>query len=171
MTRRFMTGVAGLLLLLAVFAAGWASAKMRVGSAVARASLSERERRFADLLTGATLAGHFTIAGREDRGQQVERYDISSAEKVGETEWRFTAHLKYASVDVTLPIVIPVEWAGDTPVMTLTGLSVPALGAPVGVRLVFYGDEYAGVWTHGKARGQMFGRVERTAGVAEKPNP
>ncbi len=45
------------------------------------------------------LVGRFTIVGREDRPAIVERYDMSSVEKVGGDHWRFNARIRYGSVD------------------------------------------------------------------------
>jgi hypothetical protein len=163
MRRRIGWVTATLLLLVLTFAAGWLSAKLRVGSRVDRASLSELERRFADRMTGATLVGQFTITGREDRGAIPDRYEISSVEKVGANEWRFNTRMKYGGIDVSLPVVVPIEWAGDTPMISMSDVTIPSRGT-FSVRLLFYGDRYAGWWQHGQVGGYMFGRIEKTAG-------
>ena len=152
-----------LLLLVLTFATGWLTAKVRVGSRVDRASLSDQERQFADRLTGVALVGRFTVAGREDRQPNPDRYEIASVEKVGARVWRFNARLKYGTVDVSLPVVVPIEWAGDTPVMTMTDVAIPSRGTFT-VRILFYGDRYAGTWQHGQVGGHMFGRIEKIAG-------
>ena len=65
-------------------------------------------------MAGSSLVGRFTIAGREDRPARPERYDISSIEKVGDDLWRFNARLRYGNVDTTLPIVVPMRFAGSS---------------------------------------------------------
>jgi hypothetical protein len=147
-------------LALVAFAAGWLTGRIGLGSTVDPGSLGERERQFAEQLTGASLVGRFTIAGREDQQARPERYDISSIEKVGENQWRFNARIRYGSVDSTVPIVLPVQWAGDTPMITMTDVSIPSLGTFT-ARVFFYGDRYAGTWQHDQVGGQMYGRIER----------
>jgi hypothetical protein len=150
-----------LLLMLAMLALGWIAGKTRMGSSVDRASMSELERQFADRMRGVALVGYFTVAGREDRGTRPDRYEISSVEKVGDAEWRFNARMEDSGLDVTLPIVVDMLWAGDTPMITMTEASIPTLGTFT-VRVFFYGDRYAGTWQHGPVGGHMYGRVEKT---------
>lgn len=155
------TGVAALtLLVLLSVGVGWLLATLRVGSAVNPASLPELERRFSDQMKGVALVGRFTVSGREDRPARPDRYDISSVEKVGADQWRFNARLRYGSVDATLPIVVTMRWAGDTPMITITDLTIPTMGTFT-ARVFFYGDRYAGTWQHGAVGGHMFGRVEK----------
>src|SRR5262245_38725765 len=163
-SRRAVSLALLLVLLLLTFASGWLTAKLRVGSRVDQASLADRERQFAERLKGVALVGRFTDAGREDRQGSPERYEISSVEKVGENERRFNAHVKFGTVDVPLVIVLPVEWAGDTPMITMTDVTIPSMGTFT-VRLLFYGDRYGGTWQHGDVGGHMFGRIEKSPGT------
>jgi hypothetical protein len=59
-----------------------------------------------------------------------------------------------------IPIVVPMRWIGDTPVIMMTDTTLPGVGTFT-VRLFFYGDEYAGTWVHGKVGGQMTGRIQK----------
>jgi hypothetical protein len=149
-----------IVLMLVMFGAGWTVAKMGIGSAVAPASLTDLERQFTAQMKDAAFVGQFTIAGREDRLGHPDRYDISSVQKVGDERWQFNARMRYAGVDVTLPITVPMRWVGDTPMITLTDLAVPTLGTFT-ARVFFYGDRYAGTWQHGNVGGHMFGRIEK----------
>jgi hypothetical protein len=147
-------------LMLVMFGAGWTVGKMGIGSAVDPASMTDLERRFTAQMKDAALVGQFTIAGREDRTGRPDRYDIASVQKVGDDRWQFNARMRYAGIDVTLPITVAMHWAGDTPMITLTDLTVPKLGTFT-ARVFFYGDRYAGTWQHGDAGGHMFGRIEK----------
>lgn len=158
--RRLAGLLAVVLLMLVMFGSGWLVARLGIGSAVDPASLSDLERRFADQMNDSALVGRFTIAGREDRGDRQERYDISSVEKVGDDQWRFNTRVRYGSVDTTLPIVVTMRWAGDTPIITITDLTIPGMGTFT-ARVFFYGDRYAGTWQHGTVGGHMFGRIEK----------
>jgi hypothetical protein len=142
------------------FGAGWFTGKIGVGSRVDRASLTDLERKFSDSMTGATLVGGFTVSGREERPVSPDRYELASVEKVGPSDWRFNARMTHGPVDVTVPVVVPIQWAGDTPMITMTDVSIPTLGTFT-ARVFFYGDRYAGTWQHGNFGGHMFGRIEK----------
>ena len=152
--------VIALLLLLAV-AGGWLAGRAGMGSVVEPASLSDAERAFAERMSGASLVGQFTIDGREPRPGRSERYDLSRVEKVGEDQWRFHSRIRYGKVDATVPIVIPLRFVGDTPMISITDFTIPTLGTFT-ARVFFYEDRYAGTWQHGEFGGHMFGRIEKT---------
>ena len=152
-------GVVGVLLAV-MFAAGWLVAKSGVGQGVDPASLTDLERDFAERMQNVALVGHFTIDGREDVGGRPERYEIASVTKVGENDWRFDARITYGNTDVTLPVTVPIVWAGDTPMISITDFEIPTLGT-FDTRLVFHGDRYAGSWQHGEFGGLMYGTIER----------
>lgn len=147
-------------LAVAMFAAGWLYATLQPGTRVERASLSVLEQAFVDQMKGATLVGSFTVVGREDRPASPDRYEINSVEKVGGDTWRFNTHMQYGKVDVTLPVVVTMLWAGDTPIITMTDVEIPTLGIFT-ARVFFYGDRYAGTWQHGQVGGHMYGKIEK----------
>jgi hypothetical protein len=68
--------------------------------------------------------------------------------------------MRYGDVDVTLPIVVTMVWAGDTPMITLTDFTIPSMGTFT-ARVFFYGDRYSGTWQHGAVGGHMFGNIEK----------
>jgi len=152
-------GVVGVLLAV-MFAAGWLVAKSGVGQGVDPASLTDLERDFAERMQNVALVGHFTIDGREDMGGRPERYEIASVTKVGENDWRFDARITYGNTDVTLPVTVPIVWAGDTPMISITDFEIPTLGT-FDTRLIFHDDRYAGSWQHGEFGGLMYGTIER----------
>jgi hypothetical protein len=160
-TRKLPSILGGLLVVGIVFAGGYLAGRTGAGSVVDPASLPDAERQFIERMTGASLIGRFTIAGREDRPARPERYDLSSVEKVGEDLWRFNARMRYGDVDTTLPIVVPMRFAGDTPMISITDLTIPALGTFT-ARVFFHGDRYSGTWQHGEYGGHMFGKIEKT---------
>ena len=145
------------------FALGWAVGKTG-GEAVDPASLTDLERAFAERMQNVALVGQFTIEGRESAGGRPERYEIERVTKVGDSDWRFDARITYADIDVTLPVTVPIVWAGDTPMITITDFSIPTLGTFT-VRLIFYDDRYAGSWQHGEFGGLMYGVIEPRAGT------
>ncbi len=142
-------------LLLVVFAAGWLMAKTGMGSAIDPATLPAVEREFVEKMNGAALVGRFTIRGREDRVATPDRYDLYSVDKVGPDQWRFNA--KIGESGVTVPIVVRMTFADDTPIILMTDASIPGMGTFT-ARVFFHGDLYAGTWEHaGRGGGHMFG--------------
>ena len=142
-----------------MFGAGWLVAIIGTGQAIDPASLPDLERAFAERMQNVVLTGHFTLEGRERRDDNPERYEITSVVKVGDARWRFDVHMTYASVDVTLPVVVPIVWAGDTPMVAMTDVSIPGLDGSFTARVMFYENRYAGSWQHGSYGGLMYGTI------------
>lgn len=124
------------------------------------------EKKFAEQLTGSAMVGTFTIDGMK-KPPQEERYTISKVSKLAGDKWMFMARVQYMKHDVTVPMAIDVLWAGDTPIITLTDLSIPGLGTFTS-RVMVYGNRYAGTWQHGPVGGHLFGRIEK---AKEEPKP
>ena len=162
MVKRVIGGVLAVVLALVLFAAGWITGRTGIGSVVDPESLSELEREFVARMENASLVGTFTVAGREGRTPNPDRYDIRNVAKVGEDLWQFNASMSCCglSESAAIPIVVPMRWIGDTPVIMMTDTSIPGVGTFT-VRLFFYGDWYSGTWQHGPVGGHMQGRIEK----------
>jgi hypothetical protein len=82
--------------------------------------------------------------------------------------------MQCGTVDLSLPLPITVEWAGDTPVITLTQYQIPGLGS-FSARVLFYEDRYAGTWQHGDVGGHLFGKIiknsKESASEKDRPRP
>jgi hypothetical protein len=131
---------------------------------------TEREKKFADALSGAVLVGSFSIDGvKTEKAPFSERYELKSVKKAKDGLWTFTAHVTYLKQDITLPITVPVVWAGDTPMVSLSDSTLPGLGNQLSAKVIFDGGRYAGTWQHGKFGGHMWGKIERPG--AAKPEP
>jgi len=129
---------------------------------VDEAAIAEREAAFSRSMEKSVLVGSFTVDGKEDdEPLKAERYEIESVAKAADNLWIFTARVKYGKLDTTLPITVPMEWAGDTPMVTLTNATLPGLGEGFSARVLFYENRYAGTWQHGPVGGHMFGKIER----------
>lgn len=147
-------------LVLAAFGGGWLVGRLGIGAAVNPASLTDLERQFTERMYDVTMVGSYTEAGGEDRTPPSDRYDISSVEKVGDNLWRFNASMQCCGVNGAIPVVVPMRWNGDTPMIMMTDTSLPGVGTFT-VRVFFYGDRYAGTWQHGAVSGHMSGRIEK----------
>ena len=160
LVRRVVTIAAAVVLALALFGSGWLVGRLGIGRVVDPASLNDAERQFIERMRDVSLVGTFTVSGREDRAPGPDRYDISSVEKVGTDLWRFNAKMQCCGVNGAIPVVVPMRWSGDTPMIMMTDTSLPGLGTFT-VRLFFYNNRYAGTWQHGDIGGQMSGRIEK----------
>jgi hypothetical protein len=142
-----------------------ASGKEAAGdvSSAATAEQELLEKKFAEDLSGVVFSGSYSVTreGKETPAA-MEKYTIASVSKVKDKDdvWRFTARIQYGKHDVTVPMDLQVKWAGDTPMITLTDLTIPLLGTFTS-RVLIYGDRYAGTWQHGKTGGHLWGRIEK----------
>ena len=133
----------------------------KAAKADADADQEKRYQQFEKQLSGVKFVGRFTVLGKEEGPLAKEEYTIQSAKKMPRGDyWLITARIKYGRHDITLPLPLEVKWAADTPVITLTELSIPGLGT-FSSRVVIYNKKYAGTWTHGKVGGHLFGTVEK----------
>jgi hypothetical protein len=151
--------------------ATWSSAQQQSSREPAAAKEPTEAERFAALektLTGTTLAGNFTVTGRENVELTPERYELGTVEHVEGELWLFQARIRYGEHDVTLPLTLPVRWAGDTPVICVDKLGVPGLGTYT-ARVLIYDDHYAGFWSGGDHGGHLFGVVDRAKAAVEPP--
>ena len=120
----------------------------------------ERNAALEKTLTGSKFVGVFTIDGKEGVPAK-EEYTIISAKKTGEGDlWLFKARIKYGNKDVTLPVPVPIKWAGKTPVIEMDNLKIPLLGT-FSAHIVIDDGKYAGTWKHGKFGGLMYGHIKK----------
>ena len=158
--RRLMTILLiSVLVGLLAFVTGWLIGRTGIGSVVEPSSLAEAERAFSERMRDVALVGVFTVDGGEPKAPEPERYEIDSVEKVGDDLWQFNARMNCCGVDGAIPVVVPMRWVGDTPVILMTDTHLPQLGTFT-VRLFFYRDRYSGTWQNGPVGGQMWGRIE-----------
>jgi hypothetical protein len=125
------------------------------------------EKAFADLLTGASLVGSYTMG--KDATPKEDRYTIIRAVKGEGDEWTITAKVEYKGLSLPIDIKVPVKWAGDTPVISVTDQKIPGFGTFT-ARVMFFNGQYAGTWSGAGAghAGQLWGRVEKNA-AGDKP--
>lgn len=125
--------------------------------------LSEMERNelFAKQLSGVKLSGHFSISGEKETELSTEEYELQGVMHVKGEFWLFQARIRYGDHDVTLPLTLPVRWAGDTPVICVDKMGFPGLGT-YSARVMIYADHYAGFWTGGDHQGHLFGIVKKS---------
>ena len=124
-------------------------------------ALTPDEKEFQESMSGVTLNGHYTR--KDGSGLSDDKYTIDKISKVKGDLWRFETRVQYGGHDLKMPIELQVKWAGDTPVITLTNLSIPGMGSFT-ARIVIYKGQYAGTWSSAKGHGgQLFGNIVKSA--------
>jgi hypothetical protein len=121
-------------------------------------SEAERISELEKTLSNATLVGHYTTVGEQETPAE-ERYDLGEVKHLDKDQWSIAVRIRYRDKDVQLPIVVPIRWAGDTPVICVDELTIPALGTYT-ARVMFYRDHYAGFWTGHGHGGHLYGLVK-----------
>lgn len=117
------------------------------------------DRKFVEMMTGVTLVGRSTRL-HDDKIVGEEKYVIEAVSKLAGDTWLFRSRLQYGGHDIPLPLPVTIKWAGDTPVVTLTDLSIPGIGTYT-ARVLLYRGQYAGTWSGKKGGGQIFGKIVR----------
>jgi hypothetical protein len=134
------------------------------------------EAALSKMLSGATLEGSFTVTGPGSDSAKLsrEKYTLGEVKKMGGDVWLFPTRIEYGGKDVKLPIPVPIQWAGDTPVVVVDSVDLPGFGA-VSARVMFFSGHYAGYWQHGKHSGNLFGEIhsadEKPAGDSKDAEP
>lgn len=129
-------------------------------------SLTAAEKAFQDALTNVQLVGYFTT-GDSDK-LSGDKYTIERISKLKDDVWRFEARIQYNGKDFKMALPVPVKWAGDTPVISVTKFAIPGYGV-FDARIVVHGNDYAGTWSGGAAGGKMFGKIVKLE--AAQPDP
>ena len=127
------------------------------------------------MLSGATLEGSYTASGPGADPSKInrEKYTLGEVKKVAGNIWQFPARIEYGGKDATIPIPLPVEWAGDTPIVVVDNVTLPGFGT-VSARVLFFDGHYAGYWKHGDHSGNLFGEIhpaEKKKAEPKKSDP
>jgi hypothetical protein len=131
--------------------------------------LNAVEKQFQDSLNNVTLIGYFT----QGDGAELhdDKYVIERVTKVKEDTWKFEARIQYNKKDFKVAMPLPVKFAGDTPVISLTNFAVPGFGSFT-ARVVMYNGAYAGTWGSAGANGhggKLFGKIVKNDPAPDKP--
>ena len=125
--------------------------------AAAAMEMSPAEQAFQQSMTDVVLEGFFTVGDSTEL--HTDRYEITSVTKVKDGVWRFAARVQYNKKDFPVTLNVPVFFAGDTPVISLTRQGIQGTPGLFDTRLVIYKGGYAGTWGAGATGGKMFGNI------------
>jgi hypothetical protein len=119
------------------------------------------------LMSRATMVGHFTVTGGGEGNEldagggklTEERYELGEVKRLESGDWLIQSRIRYGDHDVTIPLTLPIRWAGDTPVICVDDMPIPGLGTFT-ARVMIYRGHYAGFWTGADHGGHLFGVIE-----------
>lgn len=118
------------------------------------------DRKFEEMMKGVTLVGRSSNTD-SDKISGEERYIIDGVSKLTGDTWLIRSRMQCCGQkEIPVPVPVTIKWAGDTPVITLTDLSIPGMGTYT-ARVVLYRDQYAGTWSGKNHGGQLFGKIVR----------
>ena len=120
---------------------------------------ADLEQKLQQMMSGVTMIGH-SASLKEEGTSGEERYVIEKVSKLRGDTWLFHVRIQYGSHDIPIPLPVTIKWAGDTPVITITNLTIPGLGTYT-ARVLLYQDQYAGTWSSKDHGGQVFGKIVR----------
>ncbi len=90
-------------------------------------ALTPLEKKFKNTLSNCVLNGRWCTTKKGQMTEEYqEKYTVQSATKSGKDAWVIHARIQFAGKDLTVPLPVKLKWAGDTPVITLDKVSVPA---------------------------------------------
>jgi len=118
--------------------------------------MNAAERQFQESMSNVTLTGFFTVGDSAETRE--DKYTIGRITKIGDDLWNFEASIEYNKRTFKATIKVPVKWAGDTPVLTLSNYLIKGHGV-YSARILIHGGLYAGTWGAQAHGGKMFGKV------------
>lgn len=117
--------------------------------------------KFKETLENATFTGHWSVVkDGKPSPTKPESYKIEKATRIQGDQWAVTARIQYGDKDIRVPIPVQVYWANDTPVISITDLTIPGLGTYT-ARVLVYQDTYAGFWSGHGVTGLLNGAITR----------
>ena len=125
-----------------------------------KASREEQIRELEESLSGSVLIGHYTSSDDTPKKLHQERYELKNVRHLGGDRWLFQARIQYGDHDLTIPLTLPVRWAGDTAIIAVDKLPIPGLGI-FNARVMIHDNQYAGFWSGGDHGGHLFGDVKK----------
>src|SRR4051812_43882704 len=123
-------------------------------------SQAELEKKFEQTMSNAVMIGSYSVTG-SNKPPAEDRYTMGEVKKKEGETWIMETRIQFGGKNIFVPLEVPVKWAGDTAVISVTDIGVPGLGTYT-ARVLIYGDQYAGIWStsDGSHGDQMWGKLE-----------
>lgn len=117
------------------------------------------EKELAERLSNARMVGFYMIEGQNGPPQQ-DSYTLGKVQKGEGDKWLFQARIEFNKKMLNVPLEIPIYWADQTPVITVTNFTIPGMGTYT-ARVMIHEDHYAGTWSSPRHGGFLWGRLEK----------
>ena len=145
------------------------------GAATQPTDQAQLEKAFTERMTNAVMNGQYTVGNRPPK---ADKYTIVSVQKLKGDDWLFRAQVHFYEKAFVMPMIVPVKWAGDTAVISVTDFGLPGFGTYT-ARVLIHKDQYAGTWGSsrpGGPAGHMWGKIEKAEpaaapAAAKQPDP
>ena len=124
--------------------------------------MTAAEKDFQAAMTNVTLTGFFTVGDANETHE--DKYTIEKIVKIKPDTWNFDARIQYGKQNYKATVAVPIQWAGDTPVIVLKQYLIQ--GKIYSARILIHQGRYAGTWGAPDHGGLMFGKV-----VKNEPPP
>jgi hypothetical protein len=134
-------------------------AKLATAAAPDASDRQALEKQFGQKLSHSRMIGFYSIVGQEGPPKPDE-YTLGAVTKSEGDKWVFNSSLQFGKRVINVPLEIPVLWAGDTPVISVTDFTIPGMGTYT-ARVMIHGDHYAGTWNSADHGGYLWGRLEQ----------
>jgi hypothetical protein len=119
-------------------------------------TMTPAETKFQESMTNVTLTGFFTVG--DEPATHEDSYVIERVTKVKDDLWNFDAKISYNKREFKATVQVPVKWAGETPVLTLSNYLIKGQGV-YSARILIHNGMYAGTWGAQDHGGKMFGKI------------
>ena len=139
------------------------------GAATQPVDQAALEKEFTERMTNVVMNGQYTVGNKPPK---ADKYTIVSVQKLKGDDWLFRAQVHFYEKAFVMPMIVPVKWAGDTAVISVTDFGLPGFGTYT-ARVVVYKDQYAGTWGSSRAggpSGHMWGKIEKAPAAAPEQN-
>ena len=118
--------------------------------------MNAAEKQFQESMSNVTMTGFFTVG--DDPQTHEDKYTIEKITKIGDDLWNFEARVGYNNREFKAIVKVPVKWAGETPVFTLSNYLIKDHGV-FSARILIHNGMYAGTWGAQDHGGKMFGKI------------
>src|SRR5688572_29366180 len=124
--RCWMFDVAVLLALAApALAQDKAAEKHAQGAATKPIDQAALEKEFTEKMTNVVMNGQYTVGNKPPK---ADKYTIISVQKLAGDNWLFRAQVHFYEKSFVMPMIVPIKWAGDTAVISVTDFGLPGFG-------------------------------------------
>ena len=96
------------------------------GAATQPVDQERLDKEFTQRMTNVVMNGQYTVGNRPPK---ADKYTIVSVQKLKGDDWLFRAQVHFYEKAFVMPMIVPVKWAGDTAVISVTVMASTYIGS------------------------------------------